>query len=660
MDETEPIGTESSATLVNRMENAEEARNMNDDDSNSSSEDVVEKRDGWDNKVQYILAQIGFAVGLGNVWRFPYLCQKNGGGAFLIPYFIMLILEGIPLFYMEIAIGQRLKRGSVGVWNHIHPYLGGVGVASMVVCFLIALYYNMIIAWALYYFFNSFQSSLPWSDCPSYPNLTDTNNKSVPLEECSKSSATSYFWYRDTLDISSSIEEPGNVVWRLSLVLVVAWLVVFIGMFKGIKSSGKIIYFSATFPYLVLVIYFFRGITLDGAVDGLAFMFTPDMSKLADPNVWRDAATQIFFSLGLGFGGVIAYSSYNDVKNNCKKDAITVSIINCASSLFASLVIFCVLGFKAHHKSQICIDRNIEKIHGFFNDYPDHDVIHFVTNMDRKNYYPYLDGINITLINHNETQPSILENWKSVNLSNCTIEEELKEAVSGPGLAFIAFTEAMIHMPGGPFWSVMFFAMLINLGLGSMFGTLEGIVTPLRDLGLKIPKEAIVAILCLVSLGVGQIFTLRSGMYILDIFDTYAGTLPLLMIAFFETVGVAWVYKFSKFSKDISYMLDESGPGPFWRITWCFISPLLMAVLFIASIVQLVIKTPQYKHYNAEEASGDEKVDYPAWAIAFIIFLILLSISWIPIIAFLRWKGYLKYVPADSSSKAHPTNKSYA
>uniref|UniRef100_H2YP63 Transporter n=1 Tax=Ciona savignyi TaxID=51511 RepID=H2YP63_CIOSA len=586
--------------------------------------DGEQNREGWDNKVQYILAQIGFAVGLGNVWRFPYLCQKNGGGAFLIPYFIMLLLEGIPLFYMEIAIGQRLRRGSVGVWNHIHRYLGGVGIASMVVCFLIALYYNMIIAWAFFYFFNSFQSPLPWSSCPTVPNVT-INNHSVA--ECADTSATSYFWYRNALDISPSINDPGSPVWRMCLALVVAWLIVFIGMFKGIKSSGKVIYFSATFPYIVLIIFFFRGITLPGAVDGLVYMFTPDMSRLADPNVWRDAATQIFFSLGLGFGGVIAYSSYNDMKNNCKKDALTVASINCGTSIFASVVIFTVLGFKAHHRSQQCIDHTIIKIHDFFNESLLSTQFYtqgftWLKNLTIKDRFNYV-MLNVSLL---------LQNWQSVNITDCTIKSELKEAVSGPGLAFIAFTEAMIHMPAGPFWSVMFFCMLINLGLGSMFGTLEGIITPLRDIGLRIPKEAIVALLCLISLAIGCTFTLRSGMYILDIFDTYAGTLPLLMIAFFETMAVAWVYGFSKFSDDIKLMLGGDGPGWFWRATWCYISPICMFTLFVSSIISLAVKTPQYEVYVKSKI----KVDYPGWAIGFIVCLIFCSIIWIPIIAFLR------------------------
>uniref|UniRef100_A0A914MX59 Transporter n=1 Tax=Meloidogyne incognita TaxID=6306 RepID=A0A914MX59_MELIC len=82
-------------------------------------------REGWDNKMQFFMGVISYAVGFGNVWRFPFLLQKNGGGAFLIPYLIMMVIEGVPLFLIELGIGQKLRTGPVGVWNAIHPYFGG-------------------------------------------------------------------------------------------------------------------------------------------------------------------------------------------------------------------------------------------------------------------------------------------------------------------------------------------------------------------------------------------------------------------------------------------------------------------------------------------------------------------------------------------------------
>lgn len=140
---------------------------------------------------------MGYAVGLGNVWRFPYLAQKNGGGAFLIPYFVMLAIEGIPIFYLELAIGQRLRKGAIGVWNQVSPYLAGkfsivnpfrllnlisgIGISSAVVSFNVALYYNTIIAWCLFYFVQSFQSELPWAECP---NVYFRNGSYMPEPEC--------------------------------------------------------------------------------------------------------------------------------------------------------------------------------------------------------------------------------------------------------------------------------------------------------------------------------------------------------------------------------------------------------------------------------------------------------------------------------------------
>ncbi|XP_031649209.1 sodium-dependent neutral amino acid transporter SLC6A17 [Oncorhynchus kisutch] len=196
-----------------------------------------EGRPAWNSKLQYILAQVGFSVGLGNVWRFPYLCQKNGGGAYLVPYFILLILIGIPLFFLELAVGQRIRRGSIGVWNYVYPQLGGIGVSSLMVCGFVGLYYNVIIGWSIFYFFQSFQYPLPWAECP----IRVVNGSQAIIEpECEKSSATTYFWYRQTLNITSTIEDSGGLNWKMTMSLFAAWLIVCLAVIKGIQSSGKV------------------------------------------------------------------------------------------------------------------------------------------------------------------------------------------------------------------------------------------------------------------------------------------------------------------------------------------------------------------------------------------------------------------------------------
>uniref|UniRef100_A0A8C0WB71 Transporter n=1 Tax=Castor canadensis TaxID=51338 RepID=A0A8C0WB71_CASCN len=191
-------------------------------------------RPQWGNPLQFVFACISYAVGLGNVWRFPYLCQMYGGGSFLVPYLVMLIVEGMPLLYLELAVGQRMRQGSIGAWRAISPYLGGVGVASVVVSFFLSMYYNVINAWGFWYLFHSFQDPLPWSVCPLNGNHTGYD------EECEKASSTQYFWYRKTLNISPSIQENGSVQWEPALCLTLAWLMVYLCILRGTESTGKV------------------------------------------------------------------------------------------------------------------------------------------------------------------------------------------------------------------------------------------------------------------------------------------------------------------------------------------------------------------------------------------------------------------------------------
>ncbi|EDL01907.1 solute carrier family 6 (neurotransmitter transporter), member 17, isoform CRA_b [Mus musculus] len=526
----------------------------------------TEDRPAWNSKLQYILAQIGFSVGLGNIWRFPYLCQKNGGGAYLVPYLVLLIIIGIPLFFLELAVGQRIRRGSIGVWHYVCPRLGGIGFSSCIVCLFVGLYYNVIIGWSVFYFFKSFQYPLPWSECPVIRNGTVAGKLVEP--ECEKSSATTYFWYREALDISNSISESGGLNWKMTLCLLVAWSIVGMAVVKGIQSSGKVMYFSSLFPYVVLACFLVRGLLLRGAVDGILHMFTPKLDKMLDPQVWREAATQVFFALGLGFGGVIAFSSYNKQDNNCHFDAALVSFINFFTSVLATLVVFAVLGFKA----------------------------------------------NIM----NENGPDSLPHPQSVQ---------------GTGLAFIAFTEAMTHFPASPFWSVMFFLMLINLGLGSMIGTMAGITTPIIDT-FKVPKEMFTVGCCVFAFFVGLLFVQRSGNYFVTMFDDYSATLPLTVIVILENIAVAWIYGTKKFMQELTEMLGFQ-PYRFYFYMWKFVSPLCMAVLTTASIIQLGVSPPGYSAWIKEEAA-ERYLYFPNWAMALLITLIAVATLPIPVVFILR------------------------
>lgn len=152
------------------------------------------------------------------------------------------------------------------------------------------------------------------------------------------------------------MDEPGGLKWWIVLCLLLSWTIVFFIVMKGIQSSGKVVYFTSLFPYIVLTIFFIRGITLRGASAGLMHMYTPKVEKLAEPTVWLDAATQVFYSFGLAFGSLIAFGSYNTPKNNCVRDVLLVSVCNAITAIYASVVIFAILGFKATVNMDNCIE----------------------------------------------------------------------------------------------------------------------------------------------------------------------------------------------------------------------------------------------------------------------------------------------------------------
>ncbi|XP_076239901.1 sodium- and chloride-dependent transporter XTRP3 [Calliopsis andreniformis] len=579
----------------------------------TSQEAKEDNRAEWSGKMQFFLSIIGYSVGLGNIWRFPYLCQQNGGGAFLIPFFIMLILEGVPLFLIELGLGQRMRQGALGVWNTIHPWLGGIGIASCIVTFFVALYYNVIITWCFYYLFNSleavtikFGEPLPWAKCP------EVDGK--PVEECVKSSETAYFWYRTTLDAAPSIEDGQSLKWWIVLCLLLSWVVVFFIVMKGIQSSGKVVYFTSMFPYLVLTIFFIRGITLKGASAGLAHMYTPKIEKLLEPTVWLDAATQVFYSFGLAFGSLIAFGSYNTPDNNCVRDVILVSGCNAFTAIYASVVIFAILGFKAMTNVDKCIAGNKDLL--LENGFIEHK------NISMTEYEDIIRSLNVTAAN--------------ITISRCSLSEQLDNAAEGTGLAFIVFTQAIVELPGAPFWSCIFFLMLLALGLGSQIGILEGMLCVIFDIDLfkRIKKQYMTGVVCTICFFVGLIFCTGAGEYWLKMFDSFAGTIGLVMVALMEMISVIFIYGHEKFTKDIEEMTGYR-PGMYWQVTWRYLAPVIMVCILVSSIASMFIKKPQYSAWDASQGIA-VPTSYPSWVLAIAAAIIFAGIAPIPIVFLLR------------------------
>ncbi|TRY67705.1 hypothetical protein TCAL_11438 [Tigriopus californicus] len=577
-----------------------------------------ETREQWDNPLQFFFTILGFCVGLGNIWRFPYLCQANGGGAFVLPFFIMMVIEGMPLLLLELGIGQKMRKGSFVVWNFIHPSLGGIGLGSTVIAILVGSYYNVIIAWCIFYVFNSFQAVLPWSVCPTALfEFNQTFSLSKPVTECALSSETQYFWYRETLDISSSIDVTDGIRWWMLICLILSWIIVYFTIMKGIKSSGKVVYFTALFPYIVLTIFFIRGITLKGSFAGLAHMFYPKIDKLYSPSVWLEAANQVFYSYGLAFGSIIGFGSYNPPNKNCIRDVYLITVFNGFTALYACAVIFAILGFKAQHLLDICKVEDLEVI---------------------ANSVAAYSSLNITEATDEFYRDLMVSGTipQDLYLKNCTLEDELESAAQGTGLAFIVMADVFTKLPGAPFWSLLFFAMLLTLGLGSQIGILEGLLGTIFDIPQfkHISKPVLSGLACLFCFMIGLLFTTGSGEYWLTLFDKY-GAMGLTLIAFVEIISVMYVYGHEKFTNDL-HKMTGTRPGFYWQFTWRFLAPLTLAIILVASIAGELISSSSYSAWNMERGRSEMK-SFPSWALWIAAGLAIASVIPIVLVAALSF-----------------------
>nr|WLN44333.1 NTT1 [Sinonovacula rivularis] len=553
-----------------------------------NNDDQPAERDLWNGKIEFILSCVGQCIGLGNVTRFPYLCYKNGGGAFLIPYLITMVCCGIPMYFLELSLGQFLSVGGIGVWR-ITPAFKGVGYAAAVMAAWLNIFYIVILAWGIFYLFASFTSELPWASCDNEWNtgrcMSNYDKVHIPFKCTNKSSsfevsAVDYrnfsdiynvsgltckqyyngsifsspvreYWERHVLQISSGIDDPGNIRWQLAICLAIIWVMCYFCIWKGIKWTGKVVYVTALFPYVLMAILCVRGVTLPGAMDGIKFYLLPNFEKIKESSVWIDAVTQIFFSYGLGLGSLVALGSYNKFNNNVYKDAVLISILNSSTSLFAGFVIFSVIGFMA-------------------------------------------------------------------NEQNLPIEEV---AASGPGLTFLAYPSAIVQLPVSPLWAIFFFLMLLMLGLDSQFVTMEGFVTALLDewpRHLSRHREIFIGILCFMSYLVGLSCVTNGGMYMYQLFDFYAASgLCLLVLIFFECIAISWGYGVNRFYENLRSMFGFY-PSNYWKFAWTVACPGICAGVFFFYVIEF--KPVKYMEY-----------EYPIWAHGIGVVMALSSVGIIPV-----------------------------
>ncbi|XP_053681154.1 sodium-dependent nutrient amino acid transporter 1-like [Anopheles nili] len=330
-----------------------------------------EVREKWGRGIEFLLSCVALSVGFGNIWRFPYTAMQNGGGAFLIPYLIVLFLVGRPLYYLEMVMGQFASRGGIKVFD-VAPMMRGVGVGQTLALVLILGYYAAILAIALRYFIASFSVPLAWARCDlGWVGCVDSEFKGRVQNGTLRTSAEFYF-NRSVLHSYWSVENGiGWPDWKLALCLLACWLCICGILVKGIRSSGKASYFLAIFPYVILLVLLVRTCTLNGAEKGIMFLLKPQWSKLLSVKVWYAAVTQCFFSLTISLGSVIVFASYNSFHNNIYRDAMIISWLDTFTSIISGIVVFGIVGNIADITDDRMEDMQLQGPQLTFITYPD-------------------------------------------------------------------------------------------------------------------------------------------------------------------------------------------------------------------------------------------------------------------------------------------------
>lgn len=279
------------------------------------------KRARWGNRMVFVLAAVGSAAGLGNAWRFPYVCASNGGGAFLIPYFIALITAGIPVLIVEFLLGHKYQKGAPSSLGNFGKASEVVGWFAVFISFIIVTYYTVIMAWVFDYLWYSLK--IAWAG------------------------DSSGFFFNKLLQVTEGPWTIGGFRLPVIIGLMLAWIAIYFTVKDSVHSIGKIIKWVVGLPIILLVVLAISGMTLDGAVEGINYYLSPDFSKLKDFSVWTAAFTQIFFSLSVGFAVMIAYSSYLDKESDITNNAFITAFANSGISFLAGFAIFSTLGYMA-------------------------------------------------------------------------------------------------------------------------------------------------------------------------------------------------------------------------------------------------------------------------------------------------------------------------
>ncbi|XP_052802851.1 sodium- and chloride-dependent glycine transporter 2-like [Mya arenaria] len=532
------------------------------DSTGESTSGHQPKRDAvrFSSTLSLYMTLLGYSLGFSDIWRFPFLAYRNGGGAFLIPFLIMAFVCGVPLYFMEFSISKFSGRGPYQVWDFC-PLFRGVGMAVSMAYFIYIVGSSIFRCWFFEFAYYTFNNPIPFTTCNNHWNTKTCMNETFELHfnessvvnmnmttlstmyvkndvhtstiEIPRMSAAEEFWQFQALKLSSGIDDYSHFIWKYVLVMFVFRIFVSLTVVKSIKTIEKVIYVTLIFPILFSVALFIRSLLLPGSSDGIYYFFYPNFALLLEPRlsllkVWIEATLMAFYTLSFGWGSLMTMGSHASFGDNSYRTAFVCTFLDVGMAAFNGLVCFSVLGNMAH-----------------------------------------------------------------------TFEVPVTEVINaGFSTGLVSYITALSTLPMPQLWTFLFLLSGVLYGTEGQMIPIEMMVQLIGDLfprlkaGFRIPTLIVIT---------AAMFVLSfptctgAGAYIFLLVDWYAGSWTGPIVALIEVIAVAWVYGLDRFSEDVQLMLGRPLHAVY-RLLLAFVSPSIVLVIFFMSCVKYV--PPNYGSYK--------------------------------------------------------------
>ncbi|XP_060083067.1 sodium- and chloride-dependent glycine transporter 2-like [Ylistrum balloti] len=485
---------------------------------------------------------------MADFWRIPFLIWRNGGGAFLLAFGTILGVCVVPLYILEVFLGQYSGKGVFEIWE-FSPLFKGIGISIALLNLYYVSYISTMRYWLLEYLRQSFTTDLPWISCgntwntnscvvsrallSSSTNATQLNSTNVTDSFVYHTgvSAEEEFWQNNILSLSDGIEEVGSLRWSLVFWAFLLKVIVVISLLKSVKTVGKLMLFATFFPPLLGLAMLIQALSQDGATDGLIFLITPDFTKLTDSKVWIEASFMAFYSVGPGWGGVLVMGSHMKFHSNCLRNVLIGIVGDVFIAVFTSVVLFSVIGVMA-------------------------------------------------------------------NEIGVPVQDVVK---SGMSIGLVGYTRALTYLPASYVWAVIFFFAVTVVGLDAQVVCTETVVSFMEKFGNRLGHHShlyLVLLVNIVTLLINIPFCTQAGPYMFQLVDWYLPTWSLVVIALLEIIAIMWCYGGDRVDYGLTEMIGQKMPH-IVRVAAAYISPVLLLMLLLTSLVRY--RPPKYGSYEYPE-----------------------------------------------------------